>query len=159
SPSDHDLGRLELPAGRRVGGKVLDATARPIAGARVVALSPPARGRRGAGAGFARRIVRDGTMPPFPATALTAAARSFTLDALPERPVTLRAWADKLAPGLVENVRAGSVTIRLAEGCPLAGHVVSPDGKTPVGGAQVIAGDDGWDGVARTAADGSFHFE
>ena len=159
APSERNLGTLELPRGRRLTGKVLDAAGKPVAGARVMALMPTARAQRGTGAGFARSLLTSNLMPAFPTTARTTADGSFVMDCVPERAVTVRAWADKLAPALASDVQSSTVTIRMAPGHPMAGKVVAPDGKTPVAGAWVLAGDEGYDGVAQTVADGSFRFE
>lgn len=157
--TERDVGQLELPPGHRLTGKVIDTAGKPVAGARVIALAPRRRAR-GGGAGFARRMSLESNLPPFPDVTRSAADGTFTLDSLPDRPVTLRAWADGLAPGLIENVPAGAgVTVRLGPGHSIAGKVVAPDGKTAVAGAQVVAGDDGWDGVTRSGADGTFRLE
>ncbi|HZI94789.1 MAG TPA: hypothetical protein VFE84_11130, partial [Patescibacteria group bacterium] len=44
-PGERDLGRLELPAGRRVTGKVTDAAGKPLPAARVIGMVPRPQAR------------------------------------------------------------------------------------------------------------------
>lgn len=158
-----DLGRLELPPGTRTSGVVLDPDGKPLAGATVVALVPglPER-RRGGGGGFAR-LARAGRMVPAPGRAVTGADGTFVLESVALRPHDLRVHASGHAPALLERVRPGSGAARtiltLARGRTVTGKVVAPDGKTPVAGAWVLAGEEGWDGLARSTGDGSFRLE
>ncbi|HET6374307.1 MAG TPA: carboxypeptidase regulatory-like domain-containing protein [Candidatus Polarisedimenticolia bacterium] len=156
-----DLGRLELEEGRRLAGRVLDASGKPMIGAKVVAIpSGSARRRGGPGPRLGLARSADGDLSSFPAIGRTDAAGTFQLDSVARVPVDLRVYAEKMAPALLQAVRSSSgVTIRMAPGEALAGKVVAPDGKTPVGGAWVVAGEEGWDGVTRSKSDGSFRLE
>ncbi|MBI3448973.1 MAG: carboxypeptidase regulatory-like domain-containing protein [Acidobacteria bacterium] len=156
---DRDLGRFDLPMGRAVGGKVVDAAGKPIAGAAVVGFVDPGTRRAGGLRGFARAFA-SASAPPFPSFTRTGIDGSFVFPAAPERNLSIRAFAPGMAPALVEETRsAAGVVIRMEAGTPLAGRVISPDGKSPMAGAWVLAGDDGWDGATRTGADGAFKLD
>ncbi|HEY3174803.1 MAG TPA: carboxypeptidase-like regulatory domain-containing protein [Candidatus Polarisedimenticolia bacterium] len=159
--AQRDLGELELPEGRRLSGKVVDSAGAPVAGARVIGLVSPRRAQRGGtGAGLARALATGNVATSFPVTAETGADGTFMLDSAPLRSLSLRVYAKGMAPGWEANVpaRAG-FTMRLSSGHPLAGKVAAPDGKSPVAGAWVMAGDEGLDGITRTDGKGAFRFE
>ncbi|HZE89859.1 MAG TPA: carboxypeptidase-like regulatory domain-containing protein, partial [Verrucomicrobiae bacterium] len=156
---DRDLGRFELPRGRAAGGKVLDPAGKPIAGAAVVGFVAAGGRRAGGPRGFARAFA-SASAPPFPSFTRTGIDGSFVFPAAPERNLSIRAFAPGMAPALVEETRsAAGLVIRMEAGSPLVGRVIAPDGKTPIAGAWVLAGDDGWDGATKTTAEGSFKLE
>lgn len=149
---DRDLGRVSLPEGALLSGRVVDAVGAPVAGATVIAMPPAERGpRRGR---FSARTSL------FPAVAATGEDGSFRIESAPRRRVSLRTHAPGLAPAVVETALPGAAgrptVIRLAPGRSVTGRVLAPDGKTPVAEAWILAGEDGWDGLTRSKADGSF---
>ncbi len=158
---ERDLGRIELPEGARLTGRVLDPAGKPIPAAKVIAYVPRRASRpAGAGASFIRAARGPNRMPSYQAATTTGPDGSFTLDSLPTSPVTVRAYTGKLAPAVMEEVRASSgLTIRMARGETLSGKVVAPDGKTPAAGAWVLAGEEGSDGITRSKGDGTFAFD
>ncbi|MFQ5700515.1 MAG: carboxypeptidase regulatory-like domain-containing protein [Acidobacteriota bacterium] len=156
--TQRDLGSLWLSAGRRITGKVVDANGKPVSTATVVALVPGGT-RRGGGrrGGFFGGFGRAGTAF-VPVVARTGATGSFTLESVPRRAVTVRAYAPDLAPAVRAGVRQSArLLLRLEPGQDLSGRVVSPGGKKPVEGAWILAGPEGWDGATRSDADGRFH--
>ena len=144
---DEDLGRLALPAGRRVTGRVLGATGQPLAGALLVAIAAERAGPRRASA--------DGFTP----VAVSAADGTFTIDGVPQRVTEIRALHPDAAAGSAPSRGPAAVEIRLEAGRPVTGRVVGPDGKTPLAGAWVLAGDDGWRAAVRSGTDGAFRIE
>lgn len=156
---DRDLGEADLPAGRKLSGRVVDPGGAGVPGAAVVAFVERDGPRGGAGASFIRSVAGPGSQPA-PVFGRTGPDGRFSLEGIPQRPVTIRALAEGRAPGLVESVGASTgVVVRLAAGHTVEGRAVAPDGRTPVAGAWVLAGDLGWDGIARTGADGTFRIE
>jgi len=158
-PEDRDLGRFDLPKGRALSGKVVDASGKPVSGAMVMAYVERDPRRLGGGASFVRGMIAPGPAP-FPSLATTGSDGQFAFESLPERAVTLRAIAPGMASALMKDVRfSSSVLLRLEEGHPVAGRVLAPDGKAAAVGAWVLAGDDGWDGAVKSEADGSFKMD
>ncbi|HKY33313.1 MAG TPA: carboxypeptidase regulatory-like domain-containing protein [Candidatus Polarisedimenticolia bacterium] len=154
-----DLGRLALPAGRRIQGKVVDAAGKPLAGVQVVATPPRSRIARPGGRIGPMRLSLPEPPPPVSASAVTSADGAFVLEGLPRRGVTVRAHAAGMATAVLRDVKADAgLLIKMGPGHAVAGRVMAPDGK-PAPGAWVLAGEEGLDGIARCDEHGAFRIE
>ncbi|HET9481646.1 MAG TPA: carboxypeptidase-like regulatory domain-containing protein, partial [Candidatus Polarisedimenticolia bacterium] len=157
---DRDLGAIELPAGRPLSGKVVDPAGKPVANAAVLVM-PPSRREASAGpAGALLGLAAGSRDAMLPESTTTGPDGSFRFDAAPVAPVTVRVHAGGWAPAAVRSARPAALApIRLEPGREITGKVLAPDGKSPVEGAWVMAGDQGLDGMSRSRADGSFRLE
>lgn len=150
--SEREL-ELELAAGARVSGTVLDASGGPIAGAEVRALLA------GTMLGFDDVEVRR---------ARTDEAGRFELPALPPGALSVQARARGFLDGrrvpleLADRAHVADLGLELGRGQSIAGRVEWPDG-TPASGVEVRAGFDPSHGFGPTAfnalrgAEGSAH--
>ncbi len=149
-----EIGRIALSPGRELSGRVISGE-KPVAGATVFAI--PERVAAASPAAGGLLPVRRDVISSYPVAGTTDEKGTFRLSGLPRKPVTLRVFAEGSAPAIATGVGTSSnLHVRLEAGSELEGKVVGPDGKTPVAGAWVLVGEEGWDGITRSRTDGSF---
>lgn len=151
--------QVELAEGHRIEGIVIDPSNRPVAGAEV-AVNSGMRIQSGDNTSIMISIGGDGASGEVKTT--TDRHGRFVLDGLATGNQTLTASHESWAPGSLADVASGStdIEIRLREGTPVAGVVLSPDGESVVD-AQVRVMRGFGEDVTEVATDdnGAFAFD
>lgn len=131
----------------RIHGIVVDESSKPIANAQVASWIDPAQG-------FDLLVIDARPVPRKLGDILTDAAGGFSIAAQPNKLYELRARADRFAPAVAGDVRAGDdVRIVLHVGATIEGIVTRASDHAPVAGARFIAWGSGQEPVFEGQTD------